>query len=154
MEEVSVQVEKVQAPIPIPKPDLSFGCRYRNQVQVIHQFMAMELNWEKIMIRCISSYHQSYIHKTKNMKKNTKQFLDVGSKIIFVRLATIVGDCSPTCKSKALIVFALLTLDYKFTISRANMVFMTSSQLEMKKNLSEKDAGQIQIKLWLVEFCH
>ena len=25
MEEVLVQVEKVQAPIPIPKPDLSFG---------------------------------------------------------------------------------------------------------------------------------
>ena len=36
MEEVSVQVAKVQAPILIPKLDLGFGCRYRNQVLVVH----------------------------------------------------------------------------------------------------------------------
>ena len=40
MEEVSVQVEKVQAPI--PKPDLSFGCRYRNQVSVVHYTKILE----------------------------------------------------------------------------------------------------------------
>ena len=37
MEEVSVQVEKVQAPILIPKLDLGFSCQYRNQVSVVHQ---------------------------------------------------------------------------------------------------------------------
>ena len=33
------------------------------------------------------------------------------------------------------------------------MIFMTSFLLETKKNSSEEDAGQIQIKLRLVEFC-
>ena len=36
MEELSVYVEKVYAPIPTPKPALSFGYRYRNQVSVVH----------------------------------------------------------------------------------------------------------------------
>ena len=35
-EESFVIGQKVTAPKPIPKLDLGFGCRYRNQVSVVH----------------------------------------------------------------------------------------------------------------------
>ena len=44
MEEVSDQVEKVQAPIPVMKPDLSFGCQYRNQVSVVHLYEVLKVS--------------------------------------------------------------------------------------------------------------
>ena len=43
---VSVQAKKVTAPKPIPKLDLGFGCRYRNQVSVVHYlYMTFCLNF-------------------------------------------------------------------------------------------------------------
>ena len=77
-------------------------------------------NLDDTILHCISLSQNMYNFLPKYMKK--KSILAPVPHVTRWLAQTVLQHAS-----LALIVFALLTLDYKFTISRANMIFMTSS---------------------------